>query len=127
MVEQLIALVDHPRLSPIGPASRRLACARVKLPRRAARPSRYRRSTGCRIPCAVGIVRLVVPKYIVGAVTLVRDSEARSRAGCCCCASRPAAAGACPPACCRRGEPPVVGAARELAEESGVRLDPRGR
>lgn len=70
------------------------------------------------------LVRLVVPKYIVGAVTLVRDSEAAAP-GRLLLLRQPPGQGWCLPAgLLQRGEPPVVGAARELHEETGVRLAP---
>src|SRR5215470_16349404 len=50
------------------------------------------------------LVRLAVGKYIVGAVALIRDSEADG------------------PGLLRRGESPIDGCARELAEETGIVL-----
>lgn len=70
------------------------------------------------------LVRLAVPKYIVGAVTLVRDSEAPAP-GRLLLLRQPPGRGWCLPAgLLRRREAPVVGAARELHEETGVRLAP---
>jgi len=70
------------------------------------------------------LVRLIVPKYIVGAVTLVRDAEAPPPGRLLLLRQPPGRGWGLPAGLLRRGEPPVVGAARELAEESGVRLDP---
>lgn len=70
------------------------------------------------------LVRLVVPKYIVGAVTLLRDSEAADP-GRLLLLRQPPNRGWCLPAgLLQRGEAPIVGAARELHEETGVRLAP---
>jgi 8-oxo-dGTP pyrophosphatase MutT (NUDIX family) len=72
----------------------------------------------------VRIVRIFVPKYIVGAVTLVRDSEAGGAGRLLLLRQPPGRGWGLPAGLLRRGEPPVVGAARELAEETGVRLSP---
>lgn len=70
------------------------------------------------------LVRLVVPKYIVGAVTLLRDSEAATP-GRLLLLRQPPNRGWCLPAgLLQRREAPIVGAARELREETGVRLRP---
>ncbi len=70
------------------------------------------------------LVRLIVPKYIVGAVTLVRDSEATEPGRLLLLRQPPGRGWGLPAGLLERAEPPVVGAARELAEESGVVLDP---
>ncbi len=70
------------------------------------------------------LVRMTVPKYIVGAVTLVRDSEADGAGRLLLLRQPPGHSWSLPAGLLRRGEAPVVGAARELAEESGVRLSP---
>ncbi len=70
------------------------------------------------------IVRLVVPKYIVGAVTLVRDSEAVPPGRLLLVRQPPGRAWSLPAGLLQRREAPVVGAARELGEETGVRLSP---
>ena len=72
----------------------------------------------------VRIVRIFVPKYIVGAVTLVRDTEASGAGRLLLLRQPPGRGWGLPAGLLRRGEPPVVGAARELAEETGVRLSP---
>jgi len=70
------------------------------------------------------LVRMVVPKYIVGAVTLVRDSEAAAP-GRLLLLRQPPGKGWCLPAgLLQRGETPIVGAVRELREETGVQLTP---
>ncbi|MBY8875835.1 NUDIX domain-containing protein [Micromonospora sp. PLK6-60] len=77
------------------------------------------------VPLRRRLVRLVVPKYIVGAVALVRDSEATDGAGRLLLLRQPPGySWTLPAGLLQRGEAPVVGAARELFEESGIRLDP---
>jgi ADP-ribose pyrophosphatase YjhB (NUDIX family) len=68
------------------------------------------------------LVRLGVGKYIVGAVALVRDAEAPGRL--LLLRQPPGAGWSLPAGLLRRGETPAQGCARELAEESGVRVDP---
>ncbi|MFD0821205.1 NUDIX hydrolase, partial [Micromonospora zhanjiangensis] len=70
------------------------------------------------------LVRLAVPKYIVGAVTLVWDAEATEPRRLLLLRQPPNRGWTLPAGLLQRGEAPVVGAARELAEESGVRLRP---
>lgn len=70
------------------------------------------------------LVRLAVRKYIVGAVTLVRDSEADAPGRLLLLRQPPGRRWGLPAGLLQRGEQPVVGAARELAEESGITLDP---
>jgi ADP-ribose pyrophosphatase YjhB (NUDIX family) len=80
-----------------------------------------------RLPHAVRrrLVRVVVPKYIVGAVTLVRDLEAPEPPGRLLLLRQPPGTGwSLPAGLLERGEAPIVGAARELREESGIRLSP---
>lgn len=76
------------------------------------------------IPLRRRLVRLAVPKYIVGAVTLVRDTEAEGAGRLLLLRQPPGHSWTLPAGLLQRGEAPVVGAARELAEESGVRLSP---
>jgi 8-oxo-dGTP pyrophosphatase MutT (NUDIX family) len=64
-----------------------------------------------------------VPKYTVGAVTLVLDSEAPGPGRLLLLRQPPGRAWGLPAGLLKRNEEPVVGAARELYEESGVRLD----
>ncbi|MFI6075441.1 NUDIX hydrolase [Actinoplanes sp. NPDC051343] len=70
------------------------------------------------------IVRLIAPRYVVGAVTIVRDSEA-SDPGRLLLLRQPAGPGwGLPAGLLKHRERPAAGAARELFEESGIRLDP---
>ncbi|MFV2019472.1 NUDIX hydrolase [Micromonospora sp. LOL_023] len=70
------------------------------------------------------LVRMAVHKYIVGAVTLVTDSEADPAGPGRLLLLRqpPGRSWTLPAGLLRRGEAPVVGAARELAEETGIHL-----
>ncbi|WFE94055.1 NUDIX domain-containing protein [Micromonospora sp. WMMD987] len=79
-----------------------------------------------RLPVTVRrrLVRLAGPKYVVGAVTLVRDSEADGAGRLLLLRQPPGHSWTLPAGLLQRGEAPVVGAARELHEESGVRLSP---
>ena len=70
------------------------------------------------------IVRLIVPKYLVGAVTIIRDSEAAEPGRLLLLRQPPGRGWGLPAGLLKRREPPVVGAARELFEEAGVRIDP---
>ena len=70
------------------------------------------------------IVRLVVPKYLVGAVCLIKDSEARDVDRLLLLRQPPGRRWGLPAGLLKRREPPVIGAVRELFEESGVRLRP---
>ncbi|MFI0795432.1 NUDIX hydrolase [Micromonospora rubida] len=79
-----------------------------------------------RLPLSVRrrLVRIATPKYIVGAVTLVRDTEADGPGRLLLLRQPPGHSWTLPAGLLQRGEDPVVGAARELFEESGVRLAP---
>ncbi|MFB9236221.1 NUDIX hydrolase [Plantactinospora siamensis] len=68
------------------------------------------------------LVRLAVPKYIVGAVTVVWDADAAEPGRLLLLRQPPGRKWGLPAGLLRRAEPPIVGAARELAEESGVHL-----
>jgi 8-oxo-dGTP diphosphatase len=70
------------------------------------------------------IVRLISPKFLVGAVTLVRDSEAPDPGRLLLLRQPPGRSWGLPAGLLKFHEEPVAGAARELFEESGVRLDP---
>ncbi|WBB75245.1 NUDIX domain-containing protein [Micromonospora sp. WMMD1128] len=76
------------------------------------------------VPLRRRLVRLAVPKYIVGAVTLVRDTEADGAGRILLLRQPPGYSWTLPAGLLQRGEAPVAGAARELHEESGVRLSP---
>ncbi|MFY1637332.1 NUDIX hydrolase [Solwaraspora sp. WMMB335] len=72
------------------------------------------------------LVRVAVPKYIVGAVTLVTDSETgpHDPARLLLLRQPPGRGWTLPAGLLRHREAPIVGAARELAEETGIRLAP---
>ena len=79
------------------------------------------------LPVRRGLAKLVSPRYVVGAVTILRDSEAAAGDG----PDRvlllrqPSRHGwGLPAGLLKKREQPVVGAARELHEETGVRVDP---
>jgi 8-oxo-dGTP diphosphatase len=93
----------------------------VKLPRRV---RGYAYQTFYRLPGMVRrrIVRLVVPKYLVGAVTIIQDSEATPPGRLLLLRQPPGRAWGLPAGLLKRYEQPAAGAARELYEESGVRL-----
>ncbi|MBX6354870.1 MAG: NUDIX domain-containing protein [Micromonosporaceae bacterium] len=80
----------------------------------------YRLPHGMRIR----LVRMASYKYIVGAVVLVRDAEAAAP-GRLLLLRQPSNRGwTLPAGLLRRREPPVQGAVRELAEETGIRAAP---
>jgi 8-oxo-dGTP diphosphatase len=95
----------------------------VKLPRRL-RGVAYQAFYRLPHPVRRRIVRLIVPKYLVGAVTIVRDSEASAPGRLLLLRQPPGRRWGLPAGLLKKAEPPDVGAARELAEESGVVLDP---
>lgn len=70
------------------------------------------------------IVRLIVPKFLVGAVTLITDSEAAAPGRLLLLRQPPGRVWGLPAGLLKRREEPVEGAARELFEESGIRLEP---
>ena len=70
------------------------------------------------------IVRLIVPKYLVGAVTIIRDSEAPEPGRLLLLRQPPGRGWGLPAGLLKKAEPPAVGAARELREESGVVIAP---
>jgi 8-oxo-dGTP pyrophosphatase MutT (NUDIX family) len=79
------------------------------------------------LPVRRGLARLVSPRYMVGAVTILRDADAAAGDG----PDRlvllrqPHRGGwGLPAGLLKKHEEPVVGAARELFEETGVRVDP---
>jgi ADP-ribose pyrophosphatase YjhB (NUDIX family) len=72
----------------------------------------------------VRLVRLVWPTFTVGAVVLVRDVEATGRGRLLLLRQPPGRGWSLPAGLLARGETPAAGAARELAEESGIRLRP---
>src|SRR5687767_6204590 len=68
------------------------------------------------------LVRLVVPKFVVGAVVLVRDADAPAPGRLLLVRQPPGTGWSLPAGLMRRGERPIEAAARELAEETGVTL-----
>ena len=68
------------------------------------------------------LVRVASAKYIVGGVVLVRDAEAPAPGRIVLLRQPPGYGWSLPAGLLKRGEPPVVGAARELWEETGIRL-----
>jgi 8-oxo-dGTP diphosphatase len=91
------------------------------------RPIRaYAYRTFYRMPSSVRrrIARLVAPRYVVGAVTIVRDSEAGEPGRLLLLRQPPGRGWGLPAGLLKHHERPAAGAARELFEESGVRVDP---
>jgi 8-oxo-dGTP pyrophosphatase MutT (NUDIX family) len=88
------------------------------------RAAAYR--TFYRMPSSVRrrIARLVSPRYVVGAVTIVRDSEANDPGRLLLLRQPPGRGWGLPAGLLKHRERPAAGAARELYEESGIRLDP---
>jgi ADP-ribose pyrophosphatase YjhB (NUDIX family) len=70
------------------------------------------------------LVRVATPKYIVGGVVLVRDVDAAPPGRIVLLRQPPGYGWSLPAGLLKRGEPPVVGASRELHEETGIRLSP---
>ena len=75
-------------------------------------------------PVRRGLVRLVVPRYIVGAVTLVRDAEAAAPGRLLLLRQPPGRGWTLPAGLLQRGEAPLDGTTRELGEETGIKLAP---
>jgi 8-oxo-dGTP pyrophosphatase MutT (NUDIX family) len=69
------------------------------------------------------IVRFVMPTYIIGAVVIVRDSEADEPGRILLIRQPPGYGWSIPGGLMDRGESPIEAAARELHEEVGIRLD----
>jgi ADP-ribose pyrophosphatase YjhB (NUDIX family) len=86
----------------------------------------YAYRTFYRMPSSVRrrIARLVAPRYVVGAVTIVRDSEASDPGRLLLLRQPPGRGWGLPAGLLKHHERPAAGAARELFEESGVRVDP---
>jgi ADP-ribose pyrophosphatase YjhB (NUDIX family) len=70
------------------------------------------------------IVRLIAPKYLVGAVTIIRDAEAPEPGRLLLLRQPPGRSWGLPAGLLKKAEAPAVGAARELHEESGVVIAP---
>jgi 8-oxo-dGTP diphosphatase len=86
----------------------------------------YAYQTFYRMPSPVRrrVARLISPKYLVGAVTLVRDSEAGGPGRMLLLRQPPGRRWGLPAGLLKYREEPAAGAARELFEESGVRVEP---
>lgn len=72
----------------------------------------------------VRLVRLVAPTFTVGSVVLVRDAGADGAGRLLLLRQPPGRGWSLPAGLLDRGETPVEAAVRELAEESGIRLEP---
>ena len=68
------------------------------------------------------IVRLIQPTYTIGAVTIVRDAEAPAPGRILLLRQPPYSGWSIPGGLMDRGEKPIQCAARELAEETGIRV-----
>src|SRR5688572_9826335 len=68
------------------------------------------------------LVRLLVPKFVVGAVVLVHDADASAPGRLLLVRQASVVGWSLPAGLLRRGERPIEAAARELAEETGVAL-----
>ena len=75
-------------------------------------------------PARRRIAGLVSPKYLVGAVAIIRDAESSDPDRLLLLRQPPNHGWGLPAGLLKRGEPARVGAARELFEETGVRVDP---
>ena len=67
------------------------------------------------------LVRMIAPRYVVGAVAVIRDTETDRLL---LLRQPPSRGWSLPAGLLKKREQPVVGAARELFEETGVRIDP---
>jgi len=80
---------------------------------------------GLPLPMRRTLAKIVAPRYVVGAVTVLRDSEAVEGEDRLLLLRQPHRGGwGLPAGLLKKREQPVVGAARELFEETGVRVDP---
>jgi len=95
--------------------------SRLPAPLRAARVAVFRAFYGLPSKWRRRLVRLGTAGYIIGAVTIVRDEE-RSRI--LLLRQPPGPGWSIPGGLLNRGEHPLAGAARELAEETGIRVEP---
>jgi 8-oxo-dGTP diphosphatase len=95
----------------------------VKLPRHL-RGVAYQVFYGLPLPVRRQVARLVSPKFLVGAVTIIRDSQATAPGRLLLLRQPPGRGWGLPAGLLKHRELPAVGAARELFEEAGVRLEP---
>jgi 8-oxo-dGTP diphosphatase len=70
------------------------------------------------------IARMVAPRYLVGAVVVLTDSESTGAGRILLLRQPPGRSWGLPAGLLKHRERPAAGAARELFEESGVRVDP---
>jgi ADP-ribose pyrophosphatase YjhB (NUDIX family) len=84
----------------------------------------YQAFYGLPLPVRRQLARIISPKYLVGAVTIVRDSEAAEPGRILLLRQPPGHGWGLPAGLLKRRELPAVGAARELFEEAGVRMEP---
>lgn len=78
----------------------------------------YRMPHGMRVK----LVRLLVSKYVIGAVVFTRDAEAAAPGRLLLLRQPPGRGWTLPAGLLRKGEEPVLGGLRELAEETGIVL-----
>ncbi|MBG0568153.1 NUDIX hydrolase [Actinoplanes aureus] len=84
----------------------------------------YQAFYGLPLPVRRQLARLISPKYLVGAVTIIRDAEAAEPGRILLLRQPPGRGWGLPAGLLKRRELPAVGAARELFEEAGVRVEP---
>ncbi|GII21988.1 NUDIX hydrolase [Planosporangium mesophilum] len=70
------------------------------------------------------LVRMGSTQYVIGAVTIVRDADADPPGRILLLRQPPGPGWSIPGGILNRGEHPAAGAARELAEETGIRVEP---
>ena len=91
---------------------------------RAARLAAYRAFYRLPLPWRQRLVRLGTPGYTVGAVVIVHDADAPPPGRVLLLRQPPGPGWSLPGGLLVRGEPPIEAAARELGEETGVRVRP---
>ncbi|MEU8241523.1 NUDIX domain-containing protein [Actinoplanes missouriensis] len=84
----------------------------------------YQAFYGLPLPVRRHLARLLSPKYLVGAVAVIRDAEAPAPGRLLLLRQPPGRGWGLPAGLLKRRELPAVGAARELFEEAGVRVEP---
>lgn len=68
------------------------------------------------------LVRLITPRYVLGSVVLIFDSESQGRQRILMLRQPPGRGWTLPAGLLNKGETPVAGACREAAEETGIEL-----
>ncbi|GGN03519.1 8-oxo-dGTP pyrophosphatase MutT (NUDIX family) [Actinoplanes campanulatus] len=84
----------------------------------------YQAFYGLPLPVRRHVARTVSPKYLVGAVTIISDAETDGPRRILLLRQPPGRGWGLPAGLLKRRELPAVGAARELFEEAGVRVEP---